>query len=101
NIQYACQRHYFGRMAEAYFDNKERDANVNVQRRQKTYEGFSRLPEEFTSEDVMRCFNFNSEGAARAKISRLMGDRLIEKVSDGRGNAMGLTVFRKSGISML
>ena len=33
NIQYACQRHYFGAMAEAYFDNKLKDASVNVQRR--------------------------------------------------------------------
>ena len=53
NIQYACQRHYFGAMAEAYFDNKLKDANVNLQRKQKTLEGFSRLPEVFTSEDVM------------------------------------------------
>ena len=45
NIQYACQRHYFGAMAENYFDNKLKDASVNVQRRQKTIEGFNRLPE--------------------------------------------------------
>ena len=49
NIQYACQRYYFGAMAEAYFDNKLKDASVNVQRRQKTYEAFSRLPEEFVT----------------------------------------------------
>ena len=36
NIHYACQRHYFGAMAEAYFENKLRDASVNVQRQQKT-----------------------------------------------------------------
>ena len=55
NIQYACQRHYFGAMAENYFDNKLKDACVNVQRRQKTFEAFERLPEEFTIEDVVRC----------------------------------------------
>ncbi len=101
NIQYACQRHYFGRMAEAYFDNKERDANVNVQRRQKTYEGFARLPEEFTNEDVMRCFNLNSVGTARMKIKRLLDDHLIEKMSDGRGNEKRLTVYRKKGALFL
>ena len=101
NIQYACQRHYFGAMAEAYFDNKTKEASVNVQRRQKTYEGFSRLPEEFTNEDVMRCFNLNSEGAARMRASRLLNDHLIEKVSDGRGNEKGLTIYRKTGASML
>ena len=54
NIQFACQRHYFGAMAEKYFDDKTRDVAANVQRRQKTIEGFNRLPEEFTIDDVMR-----------------------------------------------
>ena len=101
NIQYACQRHYFGAMAEAYFDNKLRDASVNVQRRQKTYESFARLPETFTSEDVMRCFGLTSDGAVRSKTRRLISDHLIEKVSDGRGTTTGLSTFRKTGVQML
>ena len=92
NIQYACQRHYFGAMAEAYFDNKLKDANVNLQRKQKTLEGFSRLPEVFTSEDVMRCFNLSSDGAVRSKTRRLLSDRLI---------VTGLSTFRKTGCLML
>ena len=101
NIQYACQRHYFGAMAEAYFDNKLKDASVNIQRRQKTFEGFDRLPKEFTTDDVMRCFNLASDGAARMKVCRLQSDHLIEKVSDGRGNIKGKTLFRKTGTIML
>ena len=101
NIQYACQRHYFGAMAEAYFDNKLKDASVNVQRRQKTYEGFERLPEEFTVEDVVRCFNLSSEGAARMKIKRLQSDHLIEKLGDGRQAGTSRSSYRKTGILML
>ena len=101
NIQYACQRHYFGAMAEAYFDNKLKDASVNVQRRSKTYEAFARLPETFTSEDVMRCFGLTSDGAVRSKTRRLLSDHLIEKVSDGRGTTTGLSTFRKTGVQML
>ena len=101
NIQYACQRHYFGAMAEAYFDNKLRDASVNVQRRPKTIEAFARLPEIFTSEDVMRCFGLTSDGAVRSKTRRLLRDRLIEKVTDGRGTTTGLSTFRKTGVQML
>ena len=101
NIQYACQRHYFGAMAEAYFDNKLKDASVNVQRRSKTYEAFERLPETFTSEDVMRCFGLTSDGAVRSKTRRLLGDHLIEKVSDGRGTIAGVSTFRKTGVQML
>ena len=99
NIQFACQRHYFGAMAENYFDNKLKDASVNVQRRQKTYECFARLPEEFTNEDVMRCFNLSSEGSARSKTSRLLRDHLIEKVREERGTEKAL--FRKTGTILL
>ena len=86
NIQFACQRHYFGAMAEAYFDNKLRDANVNVQRKQKTREGFERLPEVFTLEDVERCFNLGNKSSARIKVARLMKDHLVTKEGDGRRN---------------
>ena len=101
NIQYACQRHFFGAMAEHYFENQSREANVNVQRRQKTFDGFERLPEEFTSDDVIRVFSLANDATARSKISRLQCDHLIEKVSDGRGNTQGKTVYRKTGIVML
>ena len=101
NIQYACQRHYFGAMAEAYFDNKLKDASVNVQRRQKTIEAFNRLPEEFTMEDVMRCFNLSTDGAARMKIKRLLSDGLIEKLSDGRQAHASGSSYRKTGRIML
>ena len=99
NIQYACQRHYFGAMAEAYFENKNRDASVNVRRNQKTIECFNRLPEEFTVEDVMRCFNLGSSGSARKKVTRLHRDHLIEKISEEKGTQRAL--FRKSGTILL
>ena len=93
NIQYACQRHYFGALAEAYFDNKLKDASVNVMRRQKTLEGFNRLPEEFTAEDVMRIYKLNSTGSARMKISRFQKDHIVEKM----GTVKGLARYRKTG----
>ena len=99
NIQYACQRHYFGAMAEAYFDNKLKDASVNIQRKQKTYESFTRLPDEFTIEDVVRCFNLGSAASARKKVTRLYRDHLIEKVSEEKGGQKAL--FQKTGTIML
>ena len=101
NIQYACQRHYFGAMAEAYFDNKNREASVNVQRRQKTLEGFARLPEEFTVEDVMRCFSLNSESTARTKIVRLTADNLVQKARDIKDNGTTKSVYKKTGAIIL
>ena len=101
NIQYACQRHYFGAMAEAYFDNKLKDASVNVQRKQKTYDAFSRLPEEFTSEDVMRCFQLKNDAAARKRVARLLKDNLIVKVDDYVENGTTKAVYKKTGTAML
>ena len=101
NIQYACQRHYFGAMAEAYFDNKLKDASVNVQRHSKTYEAFARLPEEFTIEDVVRCFNLKSESTARTRVSRLSADNLIEKCGEYVENGTTKSRYRKTGVMML
>ncbi len=99
NIQYACQKFYFGAMAEAYFDNKLKDASVNVQRRQKTIEGFTRLPEKFTNEDVMRCFNLSCTSSARGKVSRLIRDHLVEKIREERGTEPAL--YHKTGTIIL
>ena len=97
NIQFACQRHYFGAMAEAYFDNKLKDASVNVQRRQKTIEGFNRLPEEFIIDDVMRCFSMPSINAARMRTHRLVKDGLAEKAGEYVENGTTKAKYRKTG----
>ena len=100
NIQYACQRHYFGSMAENYFDNKLKDASVNVQRRQKTFEGFDRLPEVFTTDDVLRCFQLKNVSAAYMRISRLQRDHLIEKDEDFVDGGTTKSRYRKTGVLM-
>ena len=101
NIQYACQRHYFGAMAEAYFDNKYRDASVNIRRNQKTIDAFNRLPEEFTTEDVMRCFDLGSYSSARMRISRLVKDHVAEKLPEYVENGTTKGLFKKTGVVML
>ena len=99
NIQYACQRHYFGAMAENYFDNKLKDASVNIQRKQKHLEAFNRLPDEFTIDDVVHCFNLGSAASARKKVTRLYRDHLIEKIGEEKGGQKAL--FHKTGTIML
>ena len=101
NIQYACQRYYFGAMAENYFDNKHRDASVNVRRNQKTFDSFNRLPEEFTVDDVIRCFSFKAESSARTKITRLMADNLVEKSGEVKVDGVYKKTYRKTGTVML
>jgi len=101
NMQFACQKHYFGAMAEHYFDNKLRDAHVNVQRRQKTLEAFNQLPEEFTTEDIVRCFQIKKLSSAHTRLSRLIADKLVEKSSDYLENGTTKARYRKTGILML
>ena len=101
NIQFACQRHYFGAMAEAYFDNKLKDASVNIQRRQKTIEAFNRLPEAFTIDDVVRCFSLNNLSAARTRVIRLQKDHLAERVGEFVENGTTKAKYRKTGVMML
>ena len=101
NIQYACQRHYFGAMAENYFDNKEKEASVNVQRRGKTVESFNRLPDEFTIEDVMRCFTLTNKVSARTRVFRLVKDGLVEKVDEFVENGTTKAKYKKTGAAMI
>ena len=96
-IQYACQRYYFGAMAEAYFTNKNHDASVNVRRKPKTLESFSRLSDEFTIDDVMRCFSLDQIGAAKMRVNRLLKDHLVEKIDEFVDNGTTKARYRKVG----
>jgi hypothetical protein len=100
NIQYACQRHYFGAMAEAYFDNKLKDASVNVQRKSRTIEAFNRLPEEFVIDDVMRCFGLSIE-SSKVRIFRLQKDHLIEKIGEFKENGTTKAKYKKAPCILL
>ena len=100
NIQYACQRYYFGAMAEHYFDNKLKEASVNVRRNTKTLDGFNRLPEVFAFDDIMRCFNLKTSSAVYMRVSRLMKDGLIEKADGYIENGKKKARFRKTDVQM-
>ena len=100
NIQYACQRHYFGAMAEAYFDNKLKDASLNVQRKSRTIEAFNRLPEEFTVDDVMRCFGLSVD-SSKVRIFRLQKDHLIEKIGEFKENGTIKAKYKKAPYILL
>ena len=83
-IQYATQQHFFGVMAEKYFDDMNNDAQVTGKRhQQKSVDGYNRLPDAFTKEDVMKCFCYDNDSSAKGKIKRLLDDGYIKKKKDG------------------
>ena len=100
-IQYATQQHFFGVMAEKYFDDQKRDVSANARRKQKTIEAFNRLPEEFTAEDIMRCFGLEGESSARGRARTLLADHLAVKTGEFKDNGKVKALYRKTGIVML
>jgi hypothetical protein len=80
-IQYATQQHFFGVLAEKYFDDMNNDVQISGKRhQQKSVDGYNRLPDVFTKEDVMRCFGYDKSRSALKKIARLRDCKYIEAV---------------------
>ena len=87
-IQYATQQHFFGVLAEKYFDDMNNDVQITGRRhQQKSVDGYNRLPETFSKEDVMKCFGYNNDNSTTSKIKRLidagMAVKSEEYVEDG------------------
>ena len=83
-IQYATQQHFFGVMAEKYFDDMNNDVQITGKRhQQRSIDGYNRLPEILTAEDVSRCFGYTNINSTNSKIRRLLADQLIMKITSG------------------
>ena len=82
-IQYATQQHFFGVMAEKYFDDMNSDVQISGKRhQQKSVEGYNRLPDVFTKEDVAKSFGYSNSKAVLMKIKRLVDESFIEAVQE-------------------
>ena len=82
-IQYGTQQHFFGAMAEKYYDDMNSDVQFTGKRHsQKSIEGYNKLPNEFTKEDVARCFGFQKPDTISKKVRRLVKACCIELIND-------------------
>ena len=83
-IQYATQQHFFGVMAEKYFDDMNSDVQFSGKRHfAKSLENYSRLPEIFSKEDVIRCFGYTREKSVYKKLQRLTSEKMIAQITEG------------------
>ena len=99
-IQYATQQHFFGVMAEKYFDDMNNDVQITGKRhQQKSINGYNRLPEVFTKEDVIRCFGYSNDNSVKGKIKRLIDSNLAVKMEESREN--GHTNIRYKKVSAM
>ena len=80
-IQYATQQHFFGVMAEKYFDDMNNDVQITGKRHtQKSSDGYNRLPQIFSKEDVLKSFGYNNAQAVKKKLQRLISGHYIERI---------------------
>ena len=80
-IQYKCQKFYFGEMAFNYFADQNKEF---VQRRRTTRydECFRKLPDEFKTQQFVDCFGTSQPTAWKA-INRFVSEGIVEKVKYG------------------
>ena len=80
-IQYRCQKFFFGEMAFNYFADQNKE--FVVRKRTTRYDMcFRKLPEEFKTQQFMDCFGMSQPSAWKA-MNRLINDGVIKKVSYG------------------
>ena len=95
-IQYATQQHFFGVLAENYFDDMNNDVQISGKRhQQKSVDGYNRLPDEFTKEDVDRCFGYKNEDSGYMKIKRLQESGMVALLEEVMQNGRMRRRYRK------
>ena len=83
-IQYTTQQHFFGVMAEKYFEDMNNDVQFSGKRHfAKSLENYSRLPEIFSKEDMIRCFGYTKEKSVYKKLQRLTSEKMIAQITEG------------------
>ena len=83
-IQYATQQHFFGVLAEKYFDDMNNDVQITGKRHySKSLEGYNRLPDVFTLDDVRKCYGYDKDTAVYTRIRRLTDNGIAEKIQTG------------------
>ena len=85
NAQLAFQEHYCKAILEKYYDDKAAAQASNVCHKQKTWLGYRRLPEVFSSDDVDRAFDYEGKtGSICSRLKRLQDQGLAQKITSGK-----------------
>lgn len=83
NAQLAFQEYWCKSIIEKYYDDEAADQASNMHRQPKTQLAFRRLPEVFTSDDVMREYGYSTIGSVCSRLKRLQDDGLAQKICAG------------------
>lgn len=84
NAQLAFQEHYCKAILEKHYDDLAAAQASNVRHNKKTWLGYRRLPNPFTSEDVDKCFGYEGKtGSICSRLKRLQDQGLAQKITSG------------------
>ena len=84
NAHFAFQQHFFLSIGEKYYDDQDSLETSGRTHHQKTWIGYRRLPDPFTSQDVDICFGYEGKtGSICSKLKRLVEDGLAQKITKG------------------
>ena len=82
--QLAFQEYYFKAIGEKHYDDQLSMESSGRTHQQKTWIGYRRLPNPFTSHDVDVCFGYEGKtGSICSKLKRLVDDGLAQKINKG------------------
>ena len=85
NAQLAFQEYYCKAILEKHYDDLAAAQASNVRHKQKTWLGYRRLPEVFSSEDVDRAFSYEGKtGSICSRLKRLQDQGLAQKITSGK-----------------
>lgn len=83
NAQLAFQRYFCKHTLENYYEKLAQDSVTKSPRRKKTQVSFCKLPEIFSSEDVMNAYGYDSTGSVCSRLKRLQDDGLVQRITKG------------------
>ena len=82
--QLAFQEYYFKAIGEKHYDDQLSQETSGRTHQQKTWIGYRRLPDPFSSHDVDICFGYEGKtGSICSKLKRLVDDGLAQKITKG------------------
>ena len=82
--QLAFQEYYFKAIGEKHYDDQLSMESSGRTHQQKTWIGYRRLPNPFSSHDVDVCFGYEGKtGSICSKLKRLVDDGLAQKINKG------------------
>ena len=82
DVLLSCEDTLFGQLWQDYYDNEKQDSQPRIVY-DKTAQNYLRLPEHFTTADVMTIWGFSTNTTASDKCKQMVERKQIKKLKRG------------------